>query len=277
MSDSDSSNKSDSCDETSDDLNFDNKELISDGCIHYTRRCKFVSPCCQKIFTCRICHDEEVTSHQLNRHAVEGLVCSSCDCKQPVSNKCISCGISFGNYFCPVCCMFDDRDKGQFHCDKCGICRVGGRDNFFHCEKCGLCLPTIKLNAHRCIEKSSQSNCPICMEDIHTSRIPAHVPKCGHLIHSKCYRMLLKSGNFRCPSCGVSMEDMKQYWEKLDEEIQVTPMPSEYSDMKQWILCQDCQNVSHVKFHVLGMKCETCGSYNTCGADGPSNSEGTRV
>jgi hypothetical protein len=31
-------------------------------------------------------------------------------------------------------CRFFDDDvrKGQFHCAKCGICRVGGRDNFFH-------------------------------------------------------------------------------------------------------------------------------------------------
>ena len=27
----------------------------------------------------------------------------------------------------------------QFHCDRCGICRVGGADNFFHCDTCGCC------------------------------------------------------------------------------------------------------------------------------------------
>lgn len=27
--------------------------------------------------------------------------------------------------------------KKQFHCDECGICRVGGRDKFFHCSQCG--------------------------------------------------------------------------------------------------------------------------------------------
>ena len=29
--------------------------------------------------------------------------------------------------------------KQQFHCTACGICRVGGADNFFHCATCGCC------------------------------------------------------------------------------------------------------------------------------------------
>ena len=29
--------------------------------------------------------------------------------------------------------------KQQFHCGSCGICRVGGADNFFHCATCGCC------------------------------------------------------------------------------------------------------------------------------------------
>ncbi len=28
----------------------------------------------------------------------------------------------------------DDTTKEQFHCDDCGICRVGGRSKFFHCR-----------------------------------------------------------------------------------------------------------------------------------------------
>jgi hypothetical protein len=30
----------------------------------------------------------------------------------------------------------------QYHCDKCGMCRVGGASNFFHCDKCGGCFRT---------------------------------------------------------------------------------------------------------------------------------------
>ena len=101
-----------------------------------------------------------------------------------VSNKCTSCEVQFANYFCAICNLFDDKDKGQFHCTPCGICRllwyptisihqiyytlklskpltksflsiiflfyrVGGRDNFFHCEKCDMCLGTSIKDDHK--------------------------------------------------------------------------------------------------------------------------------
>jgi len=34
----------------------------------------------------------------------------------------------------PTLAADDDVNKRQFHCDACGICRVGGRENYFHCE-----------------------------------------------------------------------------------------------------------------------------------------------
>lgn len=65
--------------------------------------------------------------------------------------RCISCEVVFGNYFCSICRMFDDADKGQFHCGECGICRVGGRENFFHCITCGLCLPLSRKDNHKLV------------------------------------------------------------------------------------------------------------------------------
>ena len=46
----------------------------------------------------------------------------------------------------------------------------------------------------------------VCMEDLHTSRDPAHIPPCSHLIHTTCYREMLRSGLFACPTCGLSMQ-----------------------------------------------------------------------
>ena len=40
-----------------------------------------------------------------------------------VKKDCEKCEVVFGNYFCGICRLFDDNDKKQFHCDKCGICR----------------------------------------------------------------------------------------------------------------------------------------------------------
>ncbi len=57
-----------------------------------------------------------------------------CETRQPTAAKCASCGVSFGLYTCLQCNFFDDDlSKKQFHCDKCGICRVGGSQNYFQC------------------------------------------------------------------------------------------------------------------------------------------------
>ncbi len=37
---------------------------------------------------------------------------------------CIKCDAVFGNYFCEICHMYDNTEKGQFHCEHCGICRL---------------------------------------------------------------------------------------------------------------------------------------------------------
>jgi hypothetical protein len=34
--------------------------------------------------------------------------------------------------------VFWQTKKQQYHCDACGICRIGGRENFFHCDRCGM-------------------------------------------------------------------------------------------------------------------------------------------
>lgn len=53
-------------------------------------------------------------------------------------------------YTCLICNLFDDADKQQYHCHGCGICRIGGAENFFHCEVCNMCLPIqLKIDGHR--------------------------------------------------------------------------------------------------------------------------------
>ena len=78
-------------------------------------------------FICRFCHDEAVTNHTLDRQKVREIECLLCFTRQTVSNECIdqNCRTKFGDkYFCGICKLYDDVDKGQFHCDGCGICRL---------------------------------------------------------------------------------------------------------------------------------------------------------
>ncbi|KAH9641497.1 hypothetical protein HF086_017833 [Spodoptera exigua] len=98
-----------------------------------------------------------------------------------------------------------------------------------------------------CVENVSRSNCPVCLEDIHTSRIPCHIPDCGHLLHRPCFEQLLHSGHYACPTCQTSMIDMTNLWSYLDSEVAATPMPPEYADYKATILCKDCHKLSTVK------------------------------
>ncbi|XP_063907824.1 RING finger and CHY zinc finger domain-containing protein 1-like [Zophobas morio] len=175
------------------------------SCNHYQRKCKLVTPCCNKIYTCRFCHDEQ-ESHTLNRKAVKEVVCMVCGERQDVRYNCYSCEVKFGKYYCLECNLFDDEDKGQFHCEGCGICRVGGGDNFFHCDVCNMCLSIGMLGNHKCVENRSHTDCPICMEDMHSSRSNLHIPKCGHLLHETCFQNMDKAGHKLCPICKDSFK-----------------------------------------------------------------------
>lgn len=240
------------------------------GCDHYRRRCRIRAPCCNRLFTCRHCHNETMSSlsnpkeqHELVRRDVKQVVCAVCDTEQPVAKICCSCGVNMGEYFCELCRFYDDNtDKKQFHCDECGICRVGGRENFFHCSKCGSCYSVSLRDNHECVQDSMKNLCPICYEYLFDSTKGTQVMRCGHTIHMDCYYDMLKQQQYRCPICFKSTVDMTRNWEILDAEIEAAIMPDEFRHEVS-ILCNDCSATSRVKFHIFGHKCSHCNSYNT--------------
>ena len=246
--------------------------LSSYGCVHYQRGCKLRAPCCGGLFTCRFCHDQECSDaepdvskrHLMNRHKVESVVCSRCAFEQPAGPSCSGCGLCFGAYYCSICHLYDDDlTKRQFHCDKCGICRVGGQENFFHCDTCGACYSMELKDNHVCVPNSLQRDCPICFEYLFDSLEAPQVLRCGHTIHRKCLERYSAHGGYTCPLCSTSLCDMNAAWLFLDEEIRRTPMPAEYVDQCVEMLCNDCHHKGTVPFHALGLKCQPCGSYNT--------------
>jgi RING finger/CHY zinc finger protein 1 len=144
-----------------------------------------------------------ITIQHLFRFVVAALVFLS-------TNVCFSCGVTFAEWHCPKCNLWMDLKKRPFHCDKCGICRVGGQDKFRHCEQCCMCIAVVAMDTHNCIKDKYKSefrevilyflwldmlsrffgcftfykgNCPVCREDMFSSRQSPQDLPCGHAIH----------------------------------------------------------------------------------------------
>uniref|UniRef100_K3WU11 RING finger and CHY zinc finger domain-containing protein 1 n=1 Tax=Globisporangium ultimum (strain ATCC 200006 / CBS 805.95 / DAOM BR144) TaxID=431595 RepID=K3WU11_GLOUD len=237
------------------------------GCSHYQRSCKLQAKCCGKWYPCRFCHDEN-ESHAIDRYATENILCMKCETVQPMSNECINekCKTVFGRYFCATCKFFDDDPtKDIYHCDKCRICRIGkGLDiDYFHCDRCNACM-SISLKKHKCVERSLESDCPICHSYMFTSTTPVMFLPCGHCMHVSCYEEYTLT-NYICPLCSKSLGDMELYFASIDELLEREQMPPEYQDYKSFIYCSDCERKSTTNFHFVYHKCqfEDCMSYNT--------------
>jgi CHY zinc finger len=57
------------------------------ACVHYERNCNVVAPCCNRVFGCRICHDElSPPGHNpMNRFMIREVVCKQCGTRQAAS------------------------------------------------------------------------------------------------------------------------------------------------------------------------------------------------
>ncbi|KAK9036719.1 hypothetical protein V6N11_078711 [Hibiscus sabdariffa] len=234
------------------------------GCEHYKRNCKLRAACCRKLFTCRFCHDN-VSDHSMDRKATLEMICMRCLKIQPVGPICAtpSCnGLSMAKYYCSICKFFDD-ERNVYHCPFCNICRVGkglGID-FFHCMTCNCCIG-VKLVNHKCLEKSLETNCPICCDFLFTSSATVRALPCGHCMHSACFQGYTCS-HYTCPLCSKSLGNMAVYFGMLDVLLAAEELPEEYRDRCQDILCNDWDQKGTSRFHWLYHKCGYCGSYNT--------------
>lgn len=58
-----------------------NQEAVS--CVHYERKCNVVAPCCNRVFGCRVCHDEMSTNcGPMDRFGIGEVVCKECHTRQ---------------------------------------------------------------------------------------------------------------------------------------------------------------------------------------------------
>ena len=192
------------------------------------------------------------------------IKCIPCGHEQEVNKDCEKCGIRFAGYYCKVCKLFDDDyvKKKIFHCEDCGICRVGGREQTFHCHGCGCCMGLPLKDNHECKSDRLNEDCAVCLEKLFTSRDASHFLRCGHSMHGSCFKRYSRS-NLNCPTCRKSLVDPRLYEAQMDAMIAQQPMPAEYANLDAHILCNDCMKKSTVKMNFIGMKCPECRSYNT--------------
>jgi len=89
------------------------------GCPHYARSCKLRHPSSGRLYTCRLCCEQERENplseedSNLDRYSVTEIYCMKCNTLQPVSNSCInpaceSQGSAFAKYHCKICNLYDD-------------------------------------------------------------------------------------------------------------------------------------------------------------------------
>lgn len=259
-------------------------------CIHYENNCDIISPCCNRIFGCRVCHDDAISNNNMSnmsttttttcgirtmdRFAITKIICRNCHTKQSSNsssssnnNCCIACNIQLSEYHCHICNIWMTNTTSPFHCRKCGFCRVGGSENYKHCDTCCMCLSvTVYNNKHDCKIDKYKSACPVCREDMFISRqSPVELP-CGHAIHVHCFRSLTGYGDSRCPICKktvVNRDDMILAWTSRARDIEAQPMPNDLTRIVD-ILCNDCEGRSGNRdWHFLGVQCLECLSFNT--------------
>lgn len=238
------------------------------GCAHYMRGCYIRAACCGHVYPCRLCHDA-AEDHEIDRFATHEIVCAACHRLQPLSNHCTNpacrAAPAFGTvHYCLPCRIWSsDPAKPMFHCDKCRLCRVGTRDTVTHCDSCGCCYNNAAFRDHQCRANRLDGLCPVCMGRLFDSTDPATFLACGHSIHAKCFRALLRSGDPRCPLCKKCVVDMKLANLETALEIARTPLPEPYASWVSVIDCNECGTKSVVPFHILGHCCTACHSFNT--------------
>jgi len=242
------------------------QNMVSDNCEHehYNCKCKFIAPCCQEVFSCWKCHDAyfedavEESKHVMVRKDIKKIICKECGKQQDVSNQCIVCKTKFASHFCTICnihCNFDNVS----HCAKCNACIVGPNGmKLKHCDKCACCISEDIYYDHKCIPNKLNDSCVICLENLNNKESLITMI-CGHTLHFQCYTSLTTKCH-KCPSCSKTIKDMSTEYLIMDLRIKNEPIKNnKYVE----ITCIDCEKKSNTMYHYVGLKCKSCGSYNT--------------
>lgn len=186
-------------------------------CPHYTHWAISVCRDTSRRVACRLCVPPD-TVPPFDRFRVAQMVCDFCYCCQPagaacVNPECTARGVVH-RYYCATCHLWEHASRTLFHCDACGICRVGAPEQYRHCDACGMCVPTRPSrpdwdtrrdpvrDTHHCVGGAAVDNpCPVCYEDLAASVDPATFLACGHAVHVTCLNEWARHGGGACPVC----------------------------------------------------------------------------
>lgn len=203
-------------------------------CQHYkNKKCsQFHFDCCQIRDPCHRCH--LARGCEQRPPLISSIVCSECQLQQAPSQRCIneSCQVEFSKSYCEKCKIWTDVEI--FHCDKCGVCRVGKESDVFHCDNCEACFGIEGRSHHRCAKtKLKDTNCPICLESVHTAQKASNILPCGHVVHGECWKQAAGRGEYRCPTCRKSLINMKAIWGNIRKSIALQPIPRGFFPIKE--------------------------------------------
>jgi Zinc-ribbon/Ring finger domain len=123
-------------------------------------------------------------------------------------------------------------------------------------------LPIQYDEAHKCVERAAECDCPICGTYMFNSAETIVALPCGHYQHQTCYNEYMEVA-YQCPVCKKSAVNMELHWRKLEDEIARQPMPSKWRGTIVEIRCNDCGGKSRCDYHWLGNRCGLCDSFNT--------------
>ncbi|KCZ79792.1 hypothetical protein H312_02819 [Anncaliia algerae PRA339] len=228
------------------------------GCQHYKRNCLVVCNTCTRTYPCVQCHDKN-ESHKLIGKNITDILCLVCGVTQKKSNKCINCNSLIAEYYCDICSFWSE-NLDAFHCDSCGVCRKGNRNDFIHCDKCSVC---IENREHKHISSGVKNNCPICAEYLLYSNRTVILLRCGHSLHKECHDTNL-TNSIHCPICFKLVGDDKKIRDKIEMMINANINENHKLEIQFCqIKCFECGEVCSKKIFMLFNQCNNCGSYNT--------------
>lgn len=95
------------------------------GCPHYARGCKLRHPKSGRLYTCRLCCEQQreipmrSSDEPLDRYAVTEVLCMRCNTLQPADDRCFnpeceSESKPHAKYFCRICHLYDDSSRSIF-------------------------------------------------------------------------------------------------------------------------------------------------------------------